>query len=268
MAEPFLKENSYKITRQHVPILIPTLLIVIAYGLHTVFQQTTWAWLVWGLVLAALTYTKLLKTSHAGLIALGVAIMMMTPINTHISFEHFIFMTSGIFLSVFLPYVIAHHYFKHPLIHFNLDLRRKWSMTEIGYVVFAVIGCAISLYVYFTTTDAHLNWPLGSFSDIIIVFASIMIIGIWEEFFFIGTVYGILQRLLPYAWAIILQAIMFTGFLYQVGFRGWIVPLVFVYTIFQGYVFHKTKTLLITLVIHVLVDLGVFVNLLLAAHVL
>lgn len=77
---------------------------------------------------------------------------------------------------------------------------------------------------------------------------------------------GVLQHVLPYAWAIALQAIFFTAFLFQIGFRGWIVPLVFMYAMFQAYVFHKTKTLLITLVVHILIDLTVFINLFLAAH--
>jgi len=107
---------------------------------------------------------------------------------------------------------------------------------------------------------------MATFGDVAIVFACIMVIGIWEEFFFIGMVYGILQQILPYAWAIGLQSIFFSAFLYQIGFHGWIVPLVFMYAMFQAYVFHKTKTLLITLVIHILVDLTVFINLFLAAR--
>lgn len=55
---------------------------------------------------------------------------------------------------------------------------------------------------------------------------------------------------------------MFLAFLYQIGFRGWIVPLVLFYTMYQGYVFYVTKNLFVTITIHILVDLIVFASLL------
>lgn len=266
MKEWPLKLGAFKVSSAELPVLGIVLLTAVAYVLHAVFSLTLFSWLVWAVAAAFIIWAKLHRTTHLGLIVVGIALLLATPISTHISWEHFFTMTGGMMLAVIVPYLISRRYFKDSLIHFNLDWRRKWSRLEIGYVVFAVIACALWLALYFATTDAHKNWPMATPGDITIVFVCIMVIGIWEEFFFIGTVYGVLQRLLPNVWAMVLQAVFFSAFLFQVGFKGWIVPFLFMYALFQSYVFYKTKTLLITLVIHVLVDLIVFISLYLAAY--
>lgn len=264
-----LKKESYQLSRSQLPVLGIVLLAAIAYVLHTMFAFTLWAWIFWAVTAAAIVYTKLHKTSHIGLIAIGLALMLATPVGTTISWSHVILMTTGMVLAVIVPYGISRRYFKDPLIHFNLNVRRKWSVRELGYIIFAVVGSAVCLTLYFATTNAHENWPMVTLSDVIIIFTCVMIVGIWEEFFFIGVVYSILQRILPQVWAIILQAVFFSAFLFQIGFREWSVPFLFMYAMFQAYVFYKTKTLLVTLIIHILVDLIVFANLFLAArHVL
>lgn len=265
MNEPALQASAYRINRKHLPILATVGFITIAYVMHAVFAQTIWAWTMLLAAIGIMVITKLWPGSQIWLVTVGIGIMLATPVSTNITLKHCLSMTTGMVLAVIAPYWLAKHNFKHSLVHFNLRLRRPWTHEEIFYVAFAVIACSLSMFAYFNGSDAHRNWPLSTTSDIIIVFMSIMVIGIWEEFFFIATIYGIFQRLLPYAWAVILQAILFTAFLYQIGFKDWIVPLVFMYTIFQAYVFHKTKTLFITLTIHVLVDLSVFINLLLSA---
>ncbi|HET6747099.1 MAG TPA: type II CAAX endopeptidase family protein [Candidatus Saccharimonadales bacterium] len=266
MKDPLLQKESYLLSRAQLPVLGIVLLIALVYVLHTMFSLTFVAWLLWGAVALAIMLTKLHKTSHVGLMAVGLALLLATPVGTSISWGRFFLMAGGMLLAVIVPYAISRYYFKHSLVHFNLNLRRKWSWLEIAYVVGAVVSCMLCMLLYFSTTNAHENWSMATPSDIAVVFTCIMVIGIWEEFFFIGTVYGILQRVLPYAWAIVLQAIFFSAFLFQIGFRGWIVLLVFLYAMFQAYVFHKTKTLLVTLVIHILVDFAVFVNLFLAAR--
>ena len=266
MKEPLLQKESYILSRAQLPVLGIVLLIALTYVLHTMFSLTFLAWILWIITGIIILYTKLHKTSHVGLMAIGLALLLATPVGTSISWGRFFLMAGGMLMAVIVPFVISQYYFKHSLVHFNLNLRRKWSWLEIGYVVGAVISCMLFMFLYFSTTNAHENWPMATFSDTVIVFTCIMVIGIWEEFFFIGTIYGILQRILPYAWAIGLQAIFFSAFLFQMGFHGWIVPLVAIYAMFQAYVFHKTRTLLITLIIHILVDLTVFINLFLAAH--
>lgn len=193
---------------------------------------------------------------------LGVAILSIAPIGTEVNVYHAVFMTAGMLGALILPYALAHYYDARSFIHMGLNFRRRWTGREIGYVVFAVVMTGFWQPLYFLTTDAHVNWDLDNAVSIMVSFAVIMIIGLWEEFFFIALVLTIAKRYVSFWAANIIQASMFTSFLFQMGFHGWIVPLILVYALYQGYVFHVTRSLLITISIHAMVDLIVFLSLL------
>lgn len=202
------------------------------------------------------------QKAYGLLVWLAVVIMAIIPVATTINVSQFIFMGGGMIVAVATPYIIAHRRYKTSFLDTAWDLRKRWTRREVAYVLTAVMICGFWLFYYFLTTNANKGWSMESTNDILIVFAVIMIIGLWEELFFIAFIFTALNRYLPFLAANTLQAIMFTAFLYQIGFQGWIVPFVFSYTWYQGYVFYKTKNLLVTITIHVLVDLLVFVALL------
>lgn len=214
-------------------------------------------------VLLALAGAALLPTlpkqarNYIGLVAIATLILTLTPIGTETDLVHLLLMTLGLAVTLLVPYAISHIHYKHSFIHFRLSLK-KWPAQAWVMVLFAIVLTPIVLYAYFTTTDASEAWIMESVSDKIIVFTAIMLIGLWEEFFFVATVFGIYQKFMPVVWANIFQAVMFSGFLYQFGFTGWIVPLTIVYALYQAAVFHLHKNLLINVVIHVIVDIAVF----------
>lgn len=192
----------------------------------------------------------------------SIAIMAAAPVSTSTSEDHMIALFCFGAAALAIPYVISHRIYKHPIIHFHLDFHRRWPKLEVGLAASIILLTIVFLWLFFSTTNAHTNWPLGDARDIMIVFTWIMLIGLWEEFFFIATVFGVLQRFLPMFWANLFQAVMMTSFLYQFGFRGWIVPFVFLYSLCQGFIFYFYKNLLINVTIHFFVDLGVFLILL------
>ncbi|MGB3023771.1 MAG: CPBP family intramembrane glutamic endopeptidase [Candidatus Saccharimonadales bacterium] len=197
---------------------------------------------------------------------LGVAILSITPIGTEVNMYYFVFMTTGVLASVIVPYALAHHYDKKTFIHMGLDFSRRWTRREVGYVALPVIMTAFWQPLYFLTTNAHNNWHFDTVLSIVVSFIVIMIIGLWEEFFFVALVLTIAKRYVPFWIANIIQASMFTSFLFHMGFRSWIVPLIMGYALYQGFVFHVTRSLLITISIHVMVDLIVFLSLLYSAR--
>lgn len=197
---------------------------------------------------------------------IGVFILSLVVVDTAVNFHNFVVMTSGLIASVVIPYVLAHRKYKHSFVHMGLDFRRRWTRKEIGFVVFAVTMTAFWQPFYFLTTNAHSHWHFDNWFNVLVSFVVIMIIGLWEEFFFIALVLTIYKQYLPFWVANVLQASMFASFLYQMGFTGWIVPLVMVYALYQGYVFHVTRSLFVTITIHVLVDLIVFLSLLYSSH--
>ncbi len=227
---------------------------------------------VLGYGLIALSLLVLLKLrdsrerNYMGWLWLGVAILSVTPIGTEVRPYYLIYMTLGVVASVLVPYGLARRYDTQPFIHLGLNFHRRWTKTEIGYVVFAVAMTAFWQPLYFLTTNAHHGWHMDTAINIIVSFASIMVIGIWEEFFFIALVLAVAKRYLPFWVANIIQGAMFTSFLFAMGFKGWIVPLLLAYALYQGYVFHVTRSLLVTMSIHVMVDIIVFVSLLYSAR--
>ncbi|AGL62622.1 membrane protein of unknown function [Candidatus Saccharimonas aalborgensis] len=225
-----------------------------------------------GYILIALSLLVLISLRHSRernymlWLWLGVAMLAITPIGTEVKPYYLIFMTLGLAASVLVPYGLARRYDEHSFIHLGLNFRRRWTRNEVKYVVFAAVMTAFWQPLYFLTTNAHFSWHMDTTVNILVSFASIMAVGVWEEFFFIALVLAIAKRYLPFWLANIIQSSMFTSFLFAMGFRGWIVPLVLAYALYQGYVFHVTRSLLVTISIHVIVDIIVFISLLYSAR--
>ena len=197
-------------------------------------------------------------------IFLGVgALATLTPVTAHTTYPPaaalFAFMMVSV---VVLPQFFSNRVFGQHLIHFNLDWHRKWRWWEVSYVAFAALVAYLAFPAYFSDTGAYTAWNLEpNVVQLAVVFAGVMLVGMWEEFFFIGTVYNILRRYMPAVLANVVQATMFTMFLYRVGFRYYAVGFIFCYAFIQGLLFAKTKSLLCVLTVHFFVDLVLFLAL-------
>lgn len=111
---------------------------------------------------------------------------------------------------------------------------------------------------YFVGTNAHAFWELATTQDVVIVMVLVVIVGIWEEFFFIAVIFATLKKFVPVLIANIFQAVSFVTFLYLIGFRSWLVPFLIMYALYQGIIYHKTNNLIINITIHVCVELIMF----------
>lgn len=187
---------------------------------------------------------------------LATLLLALAPLTTVFSWHRFIIMASLMIGAVVLPYIVSQYFGLQHLIHFNFDWSRRWKLWEIAYIVSTAIVVYLLMPYYFKSTgDIHAWYFQRHIGEISIVFGSIMVIGIWEEFFFTASVLSILRRYLPFTYANCIQAIMFSGFLYAIGFRFWAPFGMFCYAFAQGWVFTKTRSLLLVLVVHVCVDL-------------
>lgn len=193
-------------------------------------------------------------------------VMSMTPVSTSTEPLLMALMGLGMGITVVLPFLAQKYLFREDILHIRLNLRHRWNSREVGYVVFAALFVPFWLGLYFFTSDASSHWQMETPSDVVIVFISIMAIGVWEELVFIAALFGLLRRYLPYAWANLLQATFFTAFLYQIGFQGWIAINLFLYALYQGMVYYRTGNLMTTLIIHALVDLAVFATIFFAVY--
>ena len=107
MKEPLLQKESYILSRAQLPVLGIVLLIALTYVLHTMFSLTFLAWILWIITGIIILYTKLHKTSHVGLMAIGLALLLATPVGTSISWGRFFLMAGGMLMAVIVPFVIS-----------------------------------------------------------------------------------------------------------------------------------------------------------------
>jgi len=196
------------------------------------------------------------------IIHVSVAILGLTPITTDTSYGHIIEMSLALSAAVALPFIFSKYIYKNNKVKFQFHHQRKWYKKEIFYVAVAGLIAYLLLPFYLQNTGAYLNWPSQTdTSSIIRLFIGTNGLGIWDELFFICTVLGVLRHHFSFKWANFFQAIMFSSFLYELGFTGWGPIMVFIFALTQGYIFKKTESLLYVISIHLTVDLILFLAL-------
>lgn len=201
------------------------------------------------------------------LVNISLIFLGILDINTNISYPHMI--KSGILISlaVAVPYIISRYIYKDDKIRFSFGTAKNWSKTHYGYIVLAAIVSYFLIPFYLSSTGAYLNWPSQiDTSSIIRLFMGTNGLGIWDELFFIIIALGIFRHYMKFIWANIAQAILWTSFLYELGFTGWGPIFIFFFALLQGYIFQKTHSLLYTLAIHLTLDFVLFLAIINAHH--
>ncbi len=201
------------------------------------------------------------------LIYIAMFFLGITPITTDISYGHMIEMSITLGLAVSIPYLTSHYIYKDKLIRFQWHHGRNWYMSEFGYIALTAIIAYFVVPFYLKNSHAYLNWSVeAGVSNIIRLFIGTNALGIWDELFFVNTVLGILRRHLPFWQANGIQAVLFTSFLYELGFVGWGPLLIYPFALLQGFVFKKTDSLLYVITIHLTLDLILFLALIYTHH--
>ncbi len=197
------------------------------------------------------------------LIYLSLTLLGITPITTDISYFHIVQMSIPLMLAVALPYLISRYVYKDYFVRFQFHHGRNWYKTEIAYIFFTAFVAYFLIPFFLKNTGSYHNWTVSpGFSNLFRLFLGTNFLGIWDELFFICTVLGILKRYVPFVWANILQSVLFTSFLYELGFRGWGWIMIALFALVQGYVFQKTESLLYVITIHLTLDLILYLALL------
>lgn len=230
-------------------------------------QLKPWGWSIWLLgVLGVFACSKNFRRDVL-LIYLSMGLLGITPITTDISYGHMLEMGFTLILAVALPYLISRYIYKDYLVKFKFHHGRKWFKTEILYIAVTAVIAYLLLPFYLENTGAYLNWTVEpGLGNIIRLFIGTNALGIWDELFFVSTVLRILRRFMRFEWANLLQSILFTSFLYELGFTGWGFAMIFIFALIQGIVFKKTESLFYVITIHLTLDLILFLALIEAHH--
>ncbi|MCU1547130.1 MAG: Abortive infection protein [Arthrobacter sp.] len=239
--------------------LIPAALVSLSGFILFVLEQSLagYALLASSLVLAGFIDRALLR--DLSLIAAGLVAISLVPITTDISTEHMLVMGSAMILAVGIPYAVSRFVFKDHAIRFPVLTGQAWTRAEIWYLpVVVVMGYAL-LPAYMVNTGVYRNWPAVSDPEgITRLFLGTNVLGIWDELFFICTVFVLLRRHLPVAQANVLQAVLFTSFLWELGFHAWAPLFIFPFALVQALIFLRTKSLSYIVCVHLLFDFVLF----------
>lgn len=230
-------------------------------------EMKTAGWILYALGLIVLLFCDRQFRKDIFLIYISLALLGITPITTDISFTHILQMGTTLSLAIAIPYLISRFVYKDYLVRFKFHHGRYWYKSEIFYIVLTAIIAYITLPFALANTNSYLNWTVAPGAiNLFILFLGTNFLGIWDELFFISTVLGVLRRHVSFPIANLTQSILFTSFLYELGFRGWLFLVIFVFALVQGYIFKKTESLFYVITIHLTLDLVLYLALIHAHH--
>ncbi|MET3370681.1 UNVERIFIED_CONTAM: membrane protease YdiL (CAAX protease family) [Jeotgalibacillus campisalis] len=199
---------------------------------------------------------------HLALIAAGMTIFSLVPLNADLSTEHMALMGGALALAVLVPWVVSRFAYREDIIKFPVNTGRKWPLAAKLYLIGVVALGYFILPVYLIRTGVYQNWPDASDPEIFWrLFLGVNAVGIWDELFFICTTFTLLRQHFPDWLANLLQAVVFSSFLWEIGYQSWGPLLTFPFALLQGYTFKLTKSFTYVVSVHLLFDFVLFLAL-------
>ncbi|MEX0158987.1 MULTISPECIES: CPBP family intramembrane glutamic endopeptidase [unclassified Microbacterium] len=198
-------------------------------------------------------------TRDLSLIALGMLIVSVIPLAAELDNLAMLRFTLALGGAVAVPYVVSRFVFRDRAIGFPWRAHRRWGRLQWGWLVAVLVLGWLILPFYFITSGVYQNWPVVDSPELIArLFVGVGAVGIWDELFFICTVFALLRRHFPDALANVLQMIVFVSFLWELGYREWGPLLTIPFALLQGFIFMRTHSLAYVVTVHLLFDAVVF----------
>jgi membrane protease YdiL (CAAX protease family) len=194
------------------------------------------------------------------LIAIAVAVLGVAPINADVSVSHaaaLLAITMGLLIAPFL--IFKYLYKDDDAIPIKFGGGQRWGLLHLLYFLLTVAIGYLFIPFYLTNSGAYQNWPSTPDSaSTIRLFFGTNYLGLWDELFFICTILTIFRRHFKFWIANILNSIIFTAFLYELGFRSYGPFFIAVFTLLQGYIYMRTNSLPYVITIHLTFDMVLF----------
>lgn len=216
-----------------------------------------------GAILWAVSAALLLREPEAavrrrlGVLLVCVGILALAPIDTDTSTRHFI--TLGLpFLAVILIPALLLGRTDPGVIRYRL-FPRRFRRLDLGYVLISIPLTWAAFDLYFKVVSPHVpfHWSLPAVPHAEAtwrLFIGINCVGIWDELFFVNTVYATLRSIFPHRTANLAQAVVYTSVLTRMAFTGLGPVLIYIFALTQGAMFEESESLLYVLVVHLIVD--------------
>ncbi|MBE4693683.1 CPBP family intramembrane glutamic endopeptidase [Brevibacterium casei] len=200
-------------------------------------------------------------------IAGALALISAISVEADISWGNILRMGLVLSAVVVIPFLITRYWFKEKSIVYPRRHGVPWSKLEWAWLIFVVVVAWAVLPQYFIRTGVYLNWPaVTEWHEILRLFIGVNAVGLWDELFFICTVFALLRRHFDFWTANVLMSIIFVSFLWELGYRS-IGPLLTIpFALVQAVIFTRTKSLPYTVTVHLLFDAIVFLTIVSAHH--
>ena len=220
-------------------------------------------WFVPGLILWGACAVLVARSGRAdvrrnmGLLLFVLLVLGFSPINTDRDTRHMIEVGLAFGAVILVPYLWMRWKAPHQLDWAFLPRRFWWR--DIIYVVISFPLAWGIIRLYFLTLNPELptHWPMPpepTDDALRRLFFGINAVGIWDELFFINTVYVLLRTLFPARIANPAQAVVYTAVLYHMAFTGWGILIVYLFALTQGAMYERSGVLLWVLIVHLVVD--------------
>ena len=207
-----------------------------------------------------------LLARHLALIALGQAIISTISLKADLSNAGVARFAVVLGLAVVVPYAISRRALGARVIRFPMRGGWPWTRAQWAYIGVVIVAGYLILPHYFIGSGVYRNWPdVASANEIARLFVGVNAVGIWDELFFVATVFALLQRHFPVWLANLLQAVVFVSFLWELGYREWGPLLTVPFALVQGWIFWWARSLPYVITVHLLFD-GVVFAVLVHAH--
>lgn len=198
-------------------------------------------------------------TRDLSLIALGMLIVSVIPLAAELDNLAMLRFTLALGGAVLVPYLVSRFVYRDRAIRLPWRTGQRWGVLHWGWLVAVLVLGWLILPFYFITSGVYQNWPVVDTPDLIArLFVGVGAVGIWDELFFICTVFALLRRHFPDALANVLQAVVFVSFLWELGYREWGPLLTIPFALLQGFIFLRTHSLAYVVTVHLLFDAVVF----------
>lgn len=213
--------------------------------------------LVAGVVLAWAVDRLLAR--HLALIALGQVIISTISLKADLSNAGIARFAVVLGLAVVVPYTVSRWALGERVIRFPMRGGWPWTRSQWAYIGVVIVAGYLILPYYFIGAGVYRNWPdVASANEIARLFVGVNAVGIWDELFFVATVFALLQRHFPVWLANLLQAVVFVSFLWELGYREWGPLLTVPFALIQGWIFSWARSLPYVITVHLLFDAVVF----------
>ncbi|MEZ3159932.1 CPBP family intramembrane glutamic endopeptidase [Microbacterium sp. BWT-B31] len=254
--------------------LAPALLVCLA---APAFFVARIPWLGWALLAAGLVLALMIERAgdradapaggirrpglvrDLSLIALGLLIVSAIPLRAELDNLAILRFTVALGGAVAVPYIVSRWVYRDRAIRFPWRGGGRWTRLHWLWLVGVLVLAWLILPFYFITSGVYQNWPVVDTADLIArLFVGVGGVGIWDELFFICTVFALVLRHFPFWQANLLQTIVFVSFLWELGYQAWGPLLTIPFALMQGYIFVRTRSLAYVVTVHLLFDAIVF----------